>query len=243
MPPKTITKVPKTPKTTAGAKSDALPVVNVDSITSCIQGVTVTKGVKKPAFTSYSTKVQDPILIRTVFVDGEQWVEFDVSIAAALLCGDGITAVLVSEGWGISLQRGVYSSFFTNRRLRKDLGKEYNKDSSRVTAHRKVCDEFKKKESARNGIVYGECQFVQLPCECTGLVEETFTGRVQTPITIPYSVTTIVDGMSVTETEDHIQFMVNKTFRVKMVAQVQKEKRKVIEVTHSGYDIYPDYDS
>ena len=75
------------------------------------------------------------------------------------------------------------------------------------------------------------------------MVEETFTGRVQTPITIPYSVTTIVDGMSVTETEDHIQFMVNKTFRVKMVAQVQKEKRKVIEVTHSGYDIYPDYDS
>jgi hypothetical protein len=60
------------------------------------------------------------------------------------------------------------------------------------------------------------------------LVEETFTGRVQTPITIPYSVTTIVDGMSVTETEDHIQFMVNKTFRVKTVAQVQKEKRKVI---------------
>jgi hypothetical protein len=56
MPPKTITKAPKTPKTTAGAKSDAPPVVNVDSITSGIQGVTVTKGVKKPAFTSYSTR-------------------------------------------------------------------------------------------------------------------------------------------------------------------------------------------
>ena len=56
MPPKTITKAPKTPKTTAGAKSDAPPVVNVDSITSGIQGVTVTKGVKKPAFTSYSTQ-------------------------------------------------------------------------------------------------------------------------------------------------------------------------------------------
>ena len=56
MPPKTITKAPKTPKTTAGAKSDAPPVVNVDSITSGIQGVTVIKGVKKPAFTSYSTR-------------------------------------------------------------------------------------------------------------------------------------------------------------------------------------------
>ena len=49
--------------------------------------------------------------------------------------------------------------------------------------------------------------------------------------------------MEVVETEDHIQFMVNKTFRVKMVAQVQKEKRKVVEVTHSDYDIYADYDS
>jgi hypothetical protein len=57
MPPKTITKAPKTLKTTAGAKSDAPPVVNVDSITSGIQGVTVIKGVKeKPAFTSYSTR-------------------------------------------------------------------------------------------------------------------------------------------------------------------------------------------
>jgi hypothetical protein len=182
MPPKTILK--KSPKTTtAGAKSNA-PPVNVDSITSGIQGVTVTKRVKTPAFTSYSTKVEDPFMIRTTFIDGEQNVEFDVSIAAALLCGDGIEAVLASDGMGVSLHRGVYSSFFTNRRFRKDLGMEYNKDSSRVTAHRKVCDGFKKKESVRNGIMYGECQFVQLPCECTGLVEDAFTGRVQTPITI-----------------------------------------------------------
>ena len=72
--------------------------------------------------------------------------------------------------------------------------------------------------------MYGEGQFVQLPCECTGLVEETFTGtgtgRVQTPITIPFTVTTIVDGMSIMEEEDHIQFMVNKTFRVKTVGQL-----------------------
>ena len=59
---------------------------NVDALADLLQGATVTKGAaKKPAFTSYSTKVQDPILIRTVFVDGDQWVEFDVSIAAALL--------------------------------------------------------------------------------------------------------------------------------------------------------------
>ena len=209
-----------------------------------MRGATVTKGAKKPAFTSYSTMVEDPLLIRTVFVDGEQWVEFDMSIAAALLCGDGINAVLASDGWGISLQRGVYSSFFTNRRLRKDLGTTYNKDSSRVTAHHKVCDEFKKKEtSVRNGIVYGECQFVQLPCECTGLVEEVFTGRVQTPITIKFTIITKENGMDVSEEQEHIQFMVNKTFRVKTVSQLEKEKKKVVEVTHSDYDIYADYDS
>ena len=138
----------------------------------------------------------------------------------------------------------MYSSFFTNRRLRKDLGVTYNKDSSRVTAHHKVCDEFKKKEmSVRNGIVYGECQFVQLPCECTGLVEEVLSGRVPTPVTIPYPTTVTVDGMKVVETEDHIQFMVNKTFRVKTVSQLEKEKKKAVEVTHNGYDIYADYDS
>ena len=95
----------------------------------------------------------------------------------------------------------------------------------------------------RNGIVYGECQFVQLPCKCTGLVEETFTGRVQTPITIPFTVVTNENGMQVKEVQHHIQFMVNTTFRVKTVLQLEKEKKKVVEVTHSGYDIYTDYDS
>ena len=142
MPPKTIIKSPKNPKTTAGAKSNA-PPVNVDSITSGIQGVTVTKGVNKPAFTAYSMKVEDPIMIRTVFVDGEQYVEFYLSLAAALMCGDGIQAVLAPDGMSILLQRGMYSSFFTNRRYWKDQGTKYSKDSSSVTAHRKVCDEFK----------------------------------------------------------------------------------------------------
>ena len=238
-------KVPAMAAAGAAPKKAPAKSGNVDALADLLQGATVTKGAaKKPAFISYSTKVEDNFLIRTVFVDGEQWVEFDMSIAAALLCGDGINAVLAPDGMSISLQRGVYSSFFTNRRLRKDLGNKYNEDSSRVTAHRKVCDEFKKKEtSARNGIVYGECQFVQLPCECTGLVEEVFTGRVPTPVTIPYPTTVTVDGMKVEDTEHHIQFMVNKTFRVKTVSQLEKEKKKVVEVTHSDYDIYADYDS
>jgi hypothetical protein len=241
-------KVPAPAAAAAAAPKKGTPAKSgkVDALADLLQGATITKGAaKKPAFTSYSTKVQDPFLIRTVFVDGDQWVEFDVTLAAASLCGDEITVVLVSEGWGISLQRGSYASFFTTRRLRKDLGVKYNKDSDKVTAHRKVCDEFKKKEtsSVRSGVVYGECQYIQLPCECTGLVEETFTGRVQTPIAIPFTTTTIVDGMSITETGDHIQFMVNKTFRVKTVSQLEKEKKKVVEVTHTNYDIFADYDS
>ncbi len=136
----------KVPAAAAAPKKAPAKSGNVDALADLLQGATMTKGVKKPAFTSYSTKVEDNFLIRTVFVDGKQWVEFDMSIAAALLCGDGINVVLAPDGMSISLQRGVYSSFFTNRRLWKDLGTTYNKDSSRVTAHRKVCDKFKKKE-------------------------------------------------------------------------------------------------
>ena len=65
-----------------------------------------------------------------------------MSLAAALLCGDGINAVLAPDGMGVSLHRGVYSSFFMNRHFWKDLGVKYNKDSSSVTAHHKVCDGF-----------------------------------------------------------------------------------------------------
>ena len=117
---------PKKVPAAAAPKKAPAKSGNVDALADLLQGTTVTKGAaKKPAFISYSTKVEDNFLIRTVFVDGEQWVEFDMSIAAALLCGDGINAVLAPDGMSLSLQRGVYSSFFTSRRLRKDLGKEY----------------------------------------------------------------------------------------------------------------------
>jgi hypothetical protein len=37
--------------------------------------------------------------------------------------------------------------------------------------------------------------------------------------------------------------MVNKIFRVKTVSQLKKEKKKGVEVTHNGYDIYADNNS
>jgi hypothetical protein len=88
----------KVPAAAAAPKKAPTKSGNVDALADLLQGATVTKGAKKPAFTSYLTKVEDPLLIRTVFVDGKQWVEFDMSIAAALLCGDGINAVLASDG-------------------------------------------------------------------------------------------------------------------------------------------------
>jgi hypothetical protein len=49
--------------------------------------------------------------------------------------------------------------------------------------------------------------------------------------------------MEVTVEEDHIQFMLHITFRVKVVSQLEKEKKKVVEVTHTDYDIFADYNS
>jgi predicted transcriptional regulator len=75
------------------------------------------------------------------------------------------------------------------------------------------------------------------------LVEETFSVRVQTPVTVPFTIVMNENGMQAEEVQHHIEFMVNTTFRVKTVSQLEKEKKKVVEVTHSGYDIYADYDS
>ena len=77
---------------------------------------------------------------------------------AARMCGDRMKTVLNPESMGISLQRGVYLSFFGNKCLWKDLGQVCTVDSSRISAHRKVWDEFKKKKSdhCRHGVAYGE---------------------------------------------------------------------------------------
>jgi hypothetical protein len=104
---------------------------------------------KKAAFTTYATKVTDPILVHTFLEGGKFFVKVDMNIAAALNCGDRIKATLTPDAMGISFQRGVYVSFFGNRRLRKDLGNAYSLDSSPISAHGKVWDKFKQKESNR----------------------------------------------------------------------------------------------
>ena len=60
---------------------------------------------KKPAFIPFLTKVEDIFLVRPVYIDDKQFIEFNVSLAAALLCGDGIKAVLATDGMSVSIQR------------------------------------------------------------------------------------------------------------------------------------------
>ena len=197
---------------------------------------------KAPAFTSYSTKVLDPFLICTITDGGEQFLEVNVSLAAAFMCKDRIMALLLPDSMSVSLQRGVYASFFTSRCLRKDLDDSYNKDSSRIIAHQKVCDKFKKKETVQAGLVYGELQIVQLPCQYTRLVKQTHIGNIPKNVIIPTTTITNESGMKVEEEQEHIQFITNTTFRVKTGEQVQKEKKAARQVTHK-WDIRGDFNS
>jgi hypothetical protein len=87
--------------------------------------------------------------------------------------------------------------------------------------------------------VYGELQIVQHPCQCTGLVKQIYIENVPTNIIIPTTVITNESGMKADEEQEHIQFITNTTFRVKMMEQVQKEKKAVQQVTK--WDIRGDF--
>ncbi len=80
-------------------------------------------------------------------------------------------------------------------------------------------------------MVYDELQIIQLPCQCTGLVEQTYIGNVPTGIIIPVNVVREENGLEIEDKELHAQ-VTNTTFRVKMVDQVEKEKKAARKVTH-----------
>ena len=73
--------------------------------------------------------------------------------------------------------------------------------------------------------MYDELQIIQLPCQCTGLVEQTYIGNVPTGIIIPVNAIREENGMEIEDEELHTQFVTNTTFRVKTVDQVEKEKK------------------
>jgi hypothetical protein len=118
-----------TPSSAAAAKSGNV----LDDLSARFQKTGVSLP-KKAAFTTYSTKVTDPILICTFLEGGKFFVKVDMNIAAALTCGDRIKATLTPDGMGTSFQRGVYVSFFGSRHLQKDLGNAYSLDSSCLSA-------------------------------------------------------------------------------------------------------------
>ena len=122
MPPKK-----KTPAATS--KTEA-----VDAVTDALKKASVSSP-KAPAFVPYSTKVMDAFFVCTFIEGGERFVEVDLNLAAALCSKDDIKTVLSNDGMSIQFQRGVFSSFFMTRRLRKDLAAAYNPDSSMVAAH------------------------------------------------------------------------------------------------------------
>lgn len=212
----------------------------VDAVTDALKKVSV----KAPAFVPYSTKVTDAYIIRTFIEGSERFVEVDLNLAAALCPKDGIKAILSNDGMSIRFQRGVFSSFFTNRRLRKDLSHAYNANSSMVAAHRNVYDKFKVDEAnnTQSGIVYGDFQVVQLPEKCTGLVEQRFAGYAPSPFSVRFTTAEIEEGMTLQDERNHIQFVLNMTFRVKADFQLAKEK-KAVRATVQSYDILEEIDS
>ncbi len=74
----------------------------MEVITAGMKNAIVSSSKKGPAFTPYTTKVTDPILIRCFLEGGERFIKVDLSLAAALMCGDGIKAILTPDGMGIS---------------------------------------------------------------------------------------------------------------------------------------------
>ena len=143
----------------------------------------------------------------------------------------------------------MYASFFSTRRLQKDLDTLYNPDSSKVAAHQNVYNNFKTAEADNlrggSGLVYGEFQVVQLPEKCKGLVKQSFAGYAPSPFRIPSEVTEMVNGMEV-RGEQHswhnMQFVLYMTFRVMTDHQFAKEK-KAVRATVQSYDILEEIDS
>ena len=91
-------------------------------------------------------------------------------------------------------------------------------------------------------MVYGDFQVVQLPEKCTGLVKQSFAGYAPLPFKVPFTVTETVEGVEVVGEQNHIQFVLNMTFRVRTDFQFVKEK-KAVRVTVQSYDILEEIDS
>ena len=231
MPPK---KTPTSTKKVPPNKKDG--GTDVDDLADQLQGA----GVSTKKLAAYSIAIRDPYCIRTFLEDAIRFVEVDVCFGAAT--GD-VTATLAQDGMSISVSRGVFSSFFSTKRLRMALGDDFEKDSSRTSAHRQVWDDFKKKERPQNGLVFSnDVQVIKLPHKCTGLVEQSTIEFIPTKVkcTIPGHL--MADGVTQVSPTTHRQFVAVTTFKVMTAEQLEKEK-KAAKITVSDWDITNEYDS
>ena len=74
------------------------------------------------------------------------------------------------------------------------------------------------------------------------MVEQSFAGYAPSPFKVPFTVTETVEGVEVMGEWNHIQFVLNMTFRARMHFQFMKEK-KAVRATVQSYDILEEIDS
>ena len=145
-----------------------------------------------------------------------------------------ITATLAKDGMSMSIERGVIAAFFGNRRVRKELGSQYDGDSSRIVANSRVVNEFKIAESGntKDGVVYPkDIQLIKLPQKCAGLIEKSSLSYIPTGV-----------NCSLSKDSVHRQFIAILTLKVKTVDQLQEEK-KAVPVNVRDWNITDQYDS
>jgi len=133
MPPKK----PPAAATTAKAKNMTSGSGDVDDLAERLQGQGL--GKDRPA-ANYSLLLREPYLIRVYLEDGIRFIEVELYVGAGTLTSEKgtINATLTKDGTSLTIHRGVYLSWFSNKRLRQSLGTECDGDSSRVSAQRNL---------------------------------------------------------------------------------------------------------
>lgn len=238
MPPK---KSPPAAASTASKKVAAAATSgsgDVDDLAERLQGL----GKDRPAApaANYSLSLREPYLIRVYLEDSVRYIEVDLYVGAATLTSDKgtINATLTKDGNSLSIQRGVYLTWFGNKRYRQSLGTEYDGDSSRVSAQRNLWEEIKTAtKSAIENIFYTDNALtIKLPHRCAGIVQQKEVQFVRTNIVVP-----VTNAMDCT-TVNHVQFIATCTFKMKTWEQLSGEKQ-AIAISVTNFNIADEFDS
>lgn len=208
---------------------------DVDDLAESFKGL----GKDRPA-TNYSLLLREPYLIRVYLEDSVRWVEVELYTGAGTLTLDrgAINAALTKDESALTIQRGVYLSWFGNKRYCQSLGGDYDGDSSRVSAQCNLWEEIKMAtKSAIDNIFYTDNALtIKLPFKCTGIVQQKEVQFVRTNIVVP--VRSAMDQSTV----NHVQYIATCTFKMKTWEQLAGEK-KAIAMSVSEFNIADQFDS